>query len=254
MQINFDLVHKGFADCTTRCSQWKTMNEIVFLLHQAISNNDITLLQSPCKIEDQANISNPNQEDNNDIIVPIPSNQIRLEKIMSLAMEEYEFILKGGWKGTILDTSDQSQYFVCAGCRDNLKVLGYTSPSDALLNGVDQGTIDTMTSTNCISGYFGCQCRYHLKCLLKRICSGLTIKKWRCDWHSKQVVTFFVSNNCGFPDKKYIIPNIEEHSTYLEKLEQFSVGTKRHLTLVQKVCQEFKIHFGSVMLSIERNI
>ena len=114
--------------------------------------------------------------------------------------------------------------------------------------------IDTMTSSDCICSYFGCHCRYHLKCFLKQLQSGLHQKQWKCDGHSKQVFTLFITDNCGFPIKKYNIPNIDEQGTYEERFDKFTRDLKQQLTLVHRVCQDFKIHFGSVMLSLQQNI
>src|SRR5687768_11803504 len=111
-----------------------------------------------------------------------------------------------------------------------------------------------MISSKCICGYFKYQCRYHVKCLMKQIHSGLCIEQWKCDGHSKQVAKLFIADNCVFFVKKYIVPNIDEQGTYKERFDKFSKGLKHRLTLVQRVCQEFKIHFGSVMLSVEPNI
>jgi hypothetical protein len=52
MNLKFDMESVNFMPCITTCSQWTTMNEIVFLLNHAIDNDDITISQSLCKIED----------------------------------------------------------------------------------------------------------------------------------------------------------------------------------------------------------
>jgi hypothetical protein len=52
MNLKFDMESVNFKPCITTCSRWTTMNEIVFLLNHAIDNNDITISQSLCKIED----------------------------------------------------------------------------------------------------------------------------------------------------------------------------------------------------------
>jgi hypothetical protein len=89
---------------------------------------------------------------------------------------------------------------------------------------------------------------------MKQICSGMCIKKWKCDQHSKPVVKFFISDNCGFPVKKYTITNIDKEGSSEERMIKFNNGLKHCLTLVQRVCHKFKIHFGSVMLSLQENI
>ena len=176
MELNFEFEADGFKPCINKCSQWKTMNEIIFLLHKAISNKEITLLQLTCKIEDRDEGSNLNPDDGNEIIVQIPS-YLQFETVLALAREEYESILNYGWEETVGDVSENCRYWMCAAdCQEDMKVLGYPNTSDALSNGVDQAQIDRMTSSDCICGYFGCQCRYHLKCLMKQIHSGICIK------------------------------------------------------------------------------
>ena len=138
MGIDFDLMAEGFQPCITSCSQWKTMNEIVFLLHCAVKNMVISPLQLPCKIEDQEDGSNPIPDNGNDMIVPISNTIMNFETILALAQEEYDFILKTGWETTVLDTSDTSQYWICCTCMDDLNVLGYPSTNDALSNGINQ--------------------------------------------------------------------------------------------------------------------
>ena len=254
LKIDFDFAAEGFQVCTTKCSQWQTMNEITFMLHTAIKNNHISYLQSGCKIESQDNGSNLLPGDNNNSIVQIPSYNMQFETIIGLAREEYEYILKDGWEKMVGDASDEPPYFQCTLCNEELKVLGYSNTRDASLNGVNQADIDLMTSSDCICGYFGCNCRFHLKCLLKRICSNLCNRMWMCDHHQVLVVSFFITDNCGFPLRKYGIPNIVEQSDYQENFEMFSRCLKCHLALVQMICGEYKVHFGSIMLSVQENV
>jgi hypothetical protein len=178
-------------------------------------------------------------------------NVMQLQTVLKLANEEYYYILKDGWKETI---NDNNTYWDCCGCSDELKVLGYANTQDTLSNGIDQETIDTMTTSDCLCGYFGCTCRYHLKCLMKRICDCIAFKEWKCDYHQRRSDAFFIADNFRFPDRQYAINQIDDEGDYNEKFDKLNLGIKRHLTLVNRVCKEFNIHFASVMLSLHWDV
>ena len=42
IDFDFDFVSKGYQQCATECLQWKSVNEKVFMLHQALVTEDIT--------------------------------------------------------------------------------------------------------------------------------------------------------------------------------------------------------------------
>ena len=63
-----------------------------------------------------------------------------------------------------------------------------------------------------------------------------------------------MADNCGFLVRIYTIPQISNNIFGEENWAALDKGLKRRLSLVQSVCQEYKIRFCSVMLSLQNNI
>ena len=94
----------------------------------------------------------------------------------------------------------------CGICLLELNVLGYPNANDALANDISAETAEELTHGMCMTGYINCHCRFHLKCLLKCIQLGLTMKVWRCEHHQTCANTIFVANNMGFPRRNICFP------------------------------------------------
>ena len=178
---------------------------------------------------------------------------VQFGNALSLAQNEYLLILKNGWANTVLGKND-SCFYVCSACNKDINVLGYPTNAIVLSSGVSQTDTEEMTSTQRLSGYLDCDCRFHLQCFLKRIRSGLGWREWKCNWHLALKTQFFVGDNCGFPVRIYNIPQISDNIIGRTNWVALDKGLKQRLSLVQTVCQDYKIQFCSVMLSLQNNI
>ena len=69
--------------------------------------------------------------------------------------------------------------------------------------------------------------------------------------HKVSACNFFVADNCGFPSRKFTVPQIPNLVDQQEQHEAVNCGLRRRLALVHTICQEYKINFGTVMLSID---
>lgn len=195
--LDFHFQAERLQECIMSCSRYKTLNEMVFLLYKAINNRDISEITLPsCKIEDgtAGDVNLPEYID--DEVREVPTYVINFPTVLSMAKVEYEYILKEGWTATVLE--DQ----LCGLCCSGLNVLGYQDANIALANGISIETVEELTHGQRMTGYINCHCRFHLKCLLKCIRSGLTKQFWRCNNHQTCANTIFVANNLGFPKKK----------------------------------------------------
>ena len=164
----------------------------------------------PCKIEGRDNGTAEILGDENEIVM-LPSNlNVKFENAISLAQNEYLNILRNGWANTVMGKED-SRFYVCLACCDNIDVLGYPTSVIALSRGVSQQELEEMTSSQHLCGYLDCECRYHLGCLLKLIQSGLGRREWRCKWHQAMKSKFYVADTCGFPVKIYNINQISDN-------------------------------------------
>ena len=151
-----------------------------FLLNKTIANNDINSIYSPCKIEGRDYTCDNKFED----IVQEPYNMpIEFESVLSLAKAVYDYILREGWKNTVMDNNQYSDYQNCQCCCNSIDVLEYSSSATTLENGVDIEMTNLLSSSNLICGYFNCHCWYHLQCVLNNVCNSLCKQLWRCDYH-----------------------------------------------------------------------
>ena len=185
--------------------------------------------------------------------MPTSNLNVTFDYAILIAQNEYLNILRDRWANTVMGKGE-SRFYVCLACSDDINVLGYPTSAIALSRGVSQQELEEMTSSQQLCGYLDCECRYHLGCLLKLIRTGLGQREWRCKWHQAMKTKFYVADTCGFPVKIYNINQISDNIIGAANWRALDKGLKRHLSLVQTVCQDYKIQFCSVMLSLQNNI